>query len=193
MSLIYKTLGKIIYFTEKLLIANPKFLIFFLKNTPPELLHLLSNIRIIQVYHQALEQVPAYKKFLQDNNLKNIKVNTYSEFRKNVPIQNKENYIYPYSIVERCRKGNFPFSGNIDESAGSSGKATMWVRSSKEEELLQKLIDFAMHYTFKAFSKNNIVVLNCWSTGPWATGVKFSMLAQNSTVVKSIGTDKKMQ
>lgn len=189
-SLFYRLLGKVITFNEKILIYNPSFLIFFLKITPPALLHILSELRMLQVYYQAKNEVPAYKNFLKENKVTDT-IKNFNDFTRIAPIQTKENYIYKYSITDRCREGNFPYGGNIDESAGSSGKATMWVRSTKEEELLQRLINFAMHYTFKAFSKNNIIVLNCWSTGPWATGIKFSMLAQRSTVVKSIGTDKR--
>jgi phenylacetate-CoA ligase len=170
--------------------GNPRLLVFGLKIVPSGILETLGRIKTVAVFYNTVRKVPAYKEFLKANDIEVYKINNYKDFISKVPQTTKENYIYPYSITERCLNGKFPSSGNIDESAGSSGKATMWVRSTLEERRLHQLTNFALQYTFKAFDKDNLIVLNCWSTGPWATGVKFSQLAQNSTVVKCIGTDK---
>lgn len=174
--------------SEGLLLSQTKFLAKIVEIVPPSILMLIGRMKALNVFETSVKHVPAYSKFIEDNNFKS-KVHSYKEFTK-IPETTKQNYIYKYGLVDRCIDGKLPFSGNIDESAGSSGKATMWIRSTKEEKKLQRLVDFGMHFTFRSFSRDDLVVLNCWSTGPWATGVKFSQLAQRSSVVKCIGTDK---
>lgn len=189
--LIYSFLNFVVNTVENLVMSNPNIMLFVVKNSSPNLFLFFSKIKAVYVFHKASSKVPAYKKFLKENKVNSNSVRSYKDFQIKVPSTDKENYIYKYSIIERCFEGHLPMSGNIDESAGSSGKATMWVRSTKEEGKLHKLANFGMQYTFNAFKKNNLIVINCWSTGPWATGVKFSQLAQDSTVVKCIGTNKK--
>lgn len=187
--MIYKILNKIFNINERLLFLNSRFLLFLATSLPSGLLIKVGNLKAIVAFNIYKKKVPAYKKFL-DQNDNSSKVNSIKAFKNKIPIMDKSSYIYKYGIKDRCVGGNLPQTGNIDESAGSSGKATMWVRSTKEERKLQKLVDLAMHYTFSALDKDDLIVLNCWSTGPWATGVKFSQLAQRSSVVKSVGTDK---
>ena len=48
-------------------------------------------------------------------------------------IIDKDNYVKSYSLEERCVNGDLPDSGLvIDESSGSSGLPTNWVRGEKE-------------------------------------------------------------
>jgi phenylacetate-CoA ligase len=181
------------FFSEKfegLIIANPRFLIFILTRVSPILLERISQQKAVMAFKNANKQIPAYKSFLLENVCDAATIHNYENFITSVPIMDKQNYVLKYSIADRCINGEFPSSGSIDESAGSSGKAIMWVRSEKEERNIQKLINFILHYSLNALDRNDLIVLNCWSTGPWATGVKFSQLAQKTTVVKSIGTDK---
>lgn len=187
----YKILNTILNLNEKLLMANPKILLVLAKTLPSSVLNKLSSLKAVVAFNIYKNSVPAYKDFIKKTN-GDFKVNSINAFKKNAPVMSKDSYIYQYSLKSRCIGGNFPKTGNIDESAGSSGKATMWIRSVKEENKLQKLVEFGMHLTFGALDKNDLVVLNCWSTGPWATGVKFSQLAQRSSIVKSVGTDKKI-
>jgi len=105
-----------------------------------------------------------------------------------VPVTDKENYIKAYSYEQRCIDGKFPEAGNIDESSGSSGKPTNWVRSYREELLLLKAAYFEYKYVFNP--KKQVIMISAWSTGPWATGVKFCELAEHFSLVKNTGTDR---
>lgn len=175
--------------TEFLLMANVKSLRFVITHTPAFIFVALGKIKAL-IYIRAIgEKVPAYKKFLKQNAISLNSIKKLSDLKK-LPITTKDNYILPYPLEQRVLYGKLPTAGNIDESAGSTGKATMWVRSFKEEKKLNKLITFALDYTFNSFSKKNVVILNCWSNGPWATGIKFAFIAQHSTLVKAIGTNK---
>lgn len=174
---------------ETLLMINPYVLKFAVTHTPPVVFTMLGRFKAA-VYVRAIgPKVPAYAKFLKEKGVTLSTVKSVKDFAK-LPFTTKENYIQTYPLLSRLLDGQLPFSGNIDESAGSTGKATMWIRSFKEEVKLNRLITFALEYTFNTFHKRNVVVLNCWSNGPWATGIKFAFIAQHSTLVKAIGTSK---
>jgi phenylacetate-CoA ligase len=185
-----KLLYIIINYIEDIIISNPDVLALNLKIIPGRLILLLSKLKTPYIFRYSAKNVPAYRDFLKNNKIDVDKIFNYNQFINNVPLTDKDNYIYKYNLLQRSRYGRLPSKGNIDESAGSSGKATMWIRSKQEEIKLQKLVNFGLHYSFNSMKKNNLIVLNCWSNGPWASGVKFSQLAQGSTVVKSVGTDK---
>ncbi len=171
---------------ESILMANPRVLRIVITNTPPNLFTWLGKLKST-VYVKAISyRIPAYKKFLAEHNRTSSDIKSV----KSLPITTKDTYILKYPLQERALDGKLPNAGNIDESAGSTGKATMWVRSFQEEKKLNKLVTFALDYTFNSFHKRNVVVLNCWSNGPWATGIKFAFIAQHSTLVKAIGTNK---
>lgn len=174
---------------EALLMANTKVLRLVITKSPAWLFSLLSKQKIIVYLNATAQKVPAYMAFLKSNGYTWRPLLSRRDISK-LPETTKENYVLAHSLEQRMLLGKLPQAGSIDESAGSTGKATMWVRSYQEEQKLLRLITFALDYTFQSFSKKNIVVLNCWSNGPWATGIKFAFIAQQSTIVKAIGTNK---
>jgi len=169
---------------------NTKVLRFVITHTPAPLFTFLGRTKAFIYVRAVAETVPAYAQFLKKHQVSLTSIKSLRDFNL-LPQTSKENYILAYPLQERVVNGKLPRAGNIDESAGSTGKATMWVRSFKEEKKLNRLITFALDYTFNSFKKKkNVVILNCWSNGPWATGIKFAFIAQHSTLVKAIGTNK---
>jgi phenylacetate-CoA ligase len=74
----------------------------------------------------------------------------------------------------------------IDESSGSSGQASNWVRGPSERAAARRLLQFA---TRAAFGDEPFVLLNAFALGPWATGMNVSMSLVDLCVLKSIGPD----
>jgi phenylacetate-CoA ligase len=145
---------------------------------PPSVLEMLSKMKAKSIYKKAIKRVPAYRKF-------NKKI--YSKI-EDVPYTDKENYVKKYSYEQRCVDKTLPQKGDIDESSGSSGAPTNWIRSLSEEDLLFKAAKFEFFYTYHA-DKKKYVVLSGWSSGPWATGVKFCELLEHYTLVKNTTAD----
>jgi len=188
---IYLLILAIISFFEKIIFSNFRLLFFLVRYSPSNIFLFLSKVKILGIYYDTLKNVSAYKEFLSDRIPEKMNfIKNYDEFVQHVPYTTKENYVYKYNLLKRCRGGVFPRTGGIDESAGSTGIKTMWVRSADEEVLLFQAIKLAMEYSFKVKEKKSLVVLNCWSIGPWVTGAKFTQLVQPYCVVKNIGTNK---
>jgi phenylacetate-CoA ligase len=73
----------------------------------------------------------------------------------------------------------------IDESSGSSGTPFNWVRSARElHELHREMSQFARY-----LCGNNVITINGFSMGAWATGVNVGEALRSNGIVKSTGPD----
>ncbi|MBI5073078.1 hypothetical protein HZA99_04630, partial [Candidatus Woesearchaeota archaeon] len=159
----------------------------FVTTADPDLFHVIGAKKAVQTFHHAEKNVPAYHSFCLKNNVNPKAIKREDDFNKNVPITEKTNYIKKYSLKDRCLNGRFPPHGNIDESGGTSGTPSNWIRSVQENEILLQLAKFEFEYVYN-ISRRNVIVLSAWSNGPWAIGIKFCQLMQNYALVKSTGT-----
>jgi phenylacetate-CoA ligase len=162
----------------------------FVTRANPELFHTIGAKKVLQIFQHAAATVPAYRSFLQKHNVDPLQIKTIEDFERLVPITDKTNYIKKYDIAERCVSGKLPLHGNIDESGGTSGKPANWIRSVHENQLLFHVAKFEFEYIYNVSTKN-MIVLSSWSTGPWATGIKFCQLMQHFTLVKCTSTNIK--
>ena len=178
---------KVILKLESYILNDYKSAKKFLTTVNPSLLEEISKRKALDIFKLAAKEVPAYKKFLDDNNIEPNEIKTLADFKK-VPTTDKENYIKKYSYEERCIEGKFPTHGSIDESSGSSGVPTNWIRSKEEVERISKAAQFEYEYDFNEYKKRYIII-SAWSMGAWATGVKFAEITENFSVVKSTGPD----
>lgn len=159
----------------------------FVTHADPDLFHTIGAKKALQIFKHAEKNVPAYHSFCLKNKVNPKEIKTEADFNSLVPITEKTNYIKTYSLKDRCLDGRFPQHGNIDESGGTSGAPSNWIRSVQENEILLQLAKFEFEYVYNISSKN-VIVLSAWSNGPWATGIKFCQLMQNYALVKSTGT-----
>lgn len=149
----------------------------------PELREWLSRKRAAAVFYRARKTVPAYRAFLAEQSA------TSAQAFEDVPVMDKERYIKRYPLPELCQGGALPLRGAvIDESSGSTGTATNWVRGEGERYATRRLIQFSARATFGA---DSFVLLNAFALGPWATGMNVSMSLVDRCVMKSIGPDAK--
>ncbi len=162
----------------------------FLNTVDSELLECISQKKALSVFNYAAKQTPAYKDFLKKKRINLSRIKTIDDFNALVPATDKENYVKKYSYELRCRQGHLPTHGNVDESGGTSGIATNWIHDISEEDLLFKAVKFEVSYSFGG-DKKNLFVISAWSSGPWATGIKFCELMERITLVKNTASDTK--
>ena len=106
-----------------------------------------------------------------------------------LPMTTKENYVKQYSIQERCYDGRLPAAGVvIDESSGSSGVPTNWVRSAEDREDVKRILQLNYQLIYR---DRGCILLNCFALGPWATGMNVSMSLVDVGILKSIGPEQK--
>jgi phenylacetate-CoA ligase len=130
----------------------------------------------------AKKRVPAYTRFLVDNGHV-FRLLSLSAF----PETTKENYVKRYDFSARCRHGRIPIAGTlVDESAGSSGMAFNWLRSS--QELRDVHLNTANWIRF-TFPTERLLAVNAFSMGAWATGTNMGIALSRVCMVKSTGPD----
>ena len=133
-------------------------------------------------YYRAKKNTPAYKDFLGKHRAFNGSI-------ASLPIMDKENYIKAYSLEDKCRGGKIPGQGVvIDESSGSTGLPSNWVRGEKERSENKKMLVFGLN---RLLGKEEKFIVNAFAMGPWATGVNVTMSFAGSAIVKSLGPDVK--
>lgn len=139
-----------------------------------------ARIKAYAEYLKAKKRVPAYKEFL--NRLPK-KARSFSD----IPEIDKSNYVKIFSLDTRCVGGKIPCSGVvIDESSGSTGEPTNWVRGYKERAVNARLIKFGMR---KLFGNDPMFIINAFALGAWATGINITMSSLSFARVKSLGPD----
>ena len=141
----------------------------------------ISRHRAAAAFYNARAKVPAYQEFLARHGL------THPRGFDDIPPMDKRNYIAEWPIDSRCQGGRLPMrDAVIDESSGSSGTATNWVRGGKERAATRRLIQYS---TRAQLGDDGFILLNCFALGPWATGMNVSMSLVDRCIVKSIGPD----
>jgi len=139
-------------------------------------------------FSKAKRTVPGYKEFLKSKKFNNPSFKGFIPNLHEIPEIDKENYIKLYDIDSRCVNGKIPDEEVIiDESSGSSGTATNWVRGFTERKNNARIINFGIQ---TLFGKEPLFIINGFALGPWATGVNITMSCVKFSKLKSLGPDK---
>lgn len=144
--------------------------------------------RALRTFHKASKRVPAYKKHVAKTRSGQPKITMRGvDFSAVVPMD-KQSYIKPYSAEERCWNGVLPTRGVlVDESSGSSGHPTSWVRGKNERTLVKSIIQVA----FSELTQNKpVFIINAFAMGAWATGMATTMALVDDYIIKATGPDK---
>ncbi len=141
----------------------------------------LSRARARAAFWNAGARVPAYREFLRTKSA--LRPRRFDD----VPPMDKDSYVRRYPLEDLCQGGRLPERGAVlDESSGSTGTATNWVRGQDERHATRRLIQYSARATF---GNDGFILLNAFALGPWATGMNVSMSLVDRCVLKSIGPD----
>ena len=150
----------------------------------PELVSILGERRALQQVKRAWEMVPAYQDVVKDE-CGEQEPKKLSEF----PRTSKTTYIERFPIEARCIHGTLPPGGLIEESSGSSGKATDWIRCQEEDAYMVGGTRVFFDYLFKSSDSRPTVIISTFSQGTWASSSRLTILGRYAGMVKDIGTD----
>ncbi|MFF1633047.1 hypothetical protein [Leifsonia sp. NPDC058248] len=153
---------------------------------------LLGRWRAWRTFELAARRVPAYREFLAERGIPGrlrFRGRLAAAFAA-IPEMDKDSYIKKWSIPQRSIGGVLPRHGVVvDESSGSSGTPTSWVRGKDERLATRQLLQVGFARTANSLRKQPFV-LNAFSLGAWATGMNVSTSLTEVTMMKSIGPDR---
>jgi phenylacetate-CoA ligase len=168
------------------IVGSPRLARRLLRPGHEGLLWRIGEWRAWLAFERAREQVPAYRAFLAEHGGA-VTVRGLTPDFSRVPETTKENYVRRWSIEERCTGGRLPPRGAvIDESSGTSGEPSNWVRGPEERRDGRKLLQLGVS---RVFGEKSFFVVNAFALGPWATGMNVSMAIVDIAVLKSTGPD----
>lgn len=151
----------------------------------------LGRLRAWRTFNFAARRVPAYRGFLHARGV-HTSLEGHGKLDERfaeIPPIDKESYIREWSVSDRCVNGRVPRRGVVvDESSGSSGKPTSWVRGPEERLATRQLLQVGYWRTSQTLKKQPFV-LNAFSLGAWATGMNVSASLTEVTMMKSVGPD----
>ncbi|MGB4800459.1 MAG: hypothetical protein WBP03_02995 [Candidatus Saccharimonadales bacterium] len=148
----------------------------------------LGHIKAVRLYRFAARRVPAYRDYVSKNPHHGPIVSMKSASLGDVPEMDKATYIKQYNLLDKVIDGELPTAGVMfDESSGSSGKPTSWVRGKKERRMTRRIMQVSFQHLI---GEGKPIILNTFSMGAWATGFNTSSCLLEVGRVKSIGPDK---
>src|SRR5215203_4316605 len=155
-------------------------------HAPPRFLRLMGRLRAERAAHRAIRRVPAYGRFLDQAGVHGEQHMPLG-ILKDLPETDKQNYVQPYSLEERCIDGKFTFRGTmIDESSGSTGTPYNWIRSQRERSIAHRNIGFFARY---AFGDAPLITINAFSMVAWSADFNMTLGMSRHGIVKSTGPD----
>ena len=91
-----------------------------------------------------------------------------------IPEMDKASYVKAYPIHQRMKGGKLPRRGvMVDESSGSSGTPTSWVRGPVERQIVSQMM--RLSYRESVDRHRPVFILNAFALGAWATGMNVSL------------------
>ncbi len=126
--------------------------------------------KVLELFHAMSERVPAYRDFLQKNQIKYQSINRIEDLNK-IPTIDKDNYLRRYPLKDLCWDGIFDKGQyTISSTSGSTGKAFYFPRTSKQVEDYALLAELYLLENFE-IDKKTTLYINAFPMGPWIGGV----------------------
>lgn len=137
-------------------------------------------------FEKAKKQCPAYRKFIEEHPGE-VRLNGWVPDFSMIPPMDKGNFIKKFPMQELCHGGKLPTRGAvIDQSSGSTGKPTSWVRGPEERKAVARVIQLAFRHIV---GDKQILFINAFALGPWATGMCVSYSICDECLLISTGPD----
>ncbi len=118
----------------------------------------LGQERALALFHKASSKVPAYKDFLQKNNIVPENIKTIEDFSK-VPLIDKENYITQYDLKDLCWQGDLTKGGIISQSSGTTGEPVFWPRFVENDKETALLHEFFFKELYQVEEKRTLFIV----------------------------------
>ncbi|GAA0445682.1 phenylacetate--CoA ligase [Actinoplanes capillaceus] len=121
---------------------------------------------ILDLFRDAAGSVPAYRRFLAEQGVDPAAVREPGQ----IPLMTKDGYHLRFPLPERCRGGRLDAAAMVALSSGSSGRATVWPRSARDEEPVTARFAQVFRDGFGADRRSTLAVV-CFALGNWVGGM----------------------
>ncbi|RUS30283.1 putative phenylacetate-CoA ligase [Jimgerdemannia flammicorona] len=138
----------------------------------------LAKQRVLHLFSQANETVPAYANFLTTHRVIPQNITTFDLFQHSVPTITKANYINFYPLPDRCHQSTITAFEILHASSGSSGVPTFWGRNAADELANTVRFEQLFRDSFRAHELKTLVVM-ALPMGAWVGGLYTTNCVRN--------------
>ncbi len=124
----------------------------------------------LRLFEFTVKNVPAYKTFLKENNLKPSAVKNYADFLKLVPPVSKENYLKKYKYLDLFPKGVMTDTQTFSSTSGSSGEPFYLPRADEQDWQYEYIAEAILKNHFEINKKSTLAIIG-FGLGIWIGGL----------------------
>ncbi|MCP5060991.1 MAG: hypothetical protein GY936_00810, partial [Ignavibacteriae bacterium] len=136
----------------------------FLIDSDPADIMAFGEKHLIPAFKRAATKMPAYSKLLRGNGVNHEEIKTVEDFKKNIPIFNKNDFFADNPIDDLCIDKNVYSMKLAMSSSGFSGVYSFGINTRQNEKKIAFSIDTSLEYIFK-ISKQKTFLVNCVPMG----------------------------
>jgi phenylacetate-CoA ligase len=125
--------------------------------------------RLLQLFHDSVTRVPAYRAFLARQGIDLAAVQSLASYCE-LPATTKQNYHKEFSLAELCLDGSLGTQDMLAVSSGSTGEPTVWPRFMSDELLTAARFEQVLLDGFDAKNRRTLGVV-CFALGTWVGGM----------------------
>jgi len=126
-----------------------------LRSTNPERLHRIGLNKLLSVFKQAAENIPAYKRMLEKGHIHVKKIHDLSQFKSNVPVIDKSIFTNN-DILNICNRARMPDIMQAATSSGFSGDFSFGLTLKGDRKKTVFFVDTLMEYIFNVSRKRTL-------------------------------------
>lgn len=140
-------------------------------------------------FERAYRKVPAYRDFIDERGgPPTLRYRDGLPDLTALPETDKASYVQRYDHEARCVGGSLPRRGVVvDESSGSSGRPTSWVRGPEERWATKHMLQLSFRSAMG--EEACFFVINAFALGAWASGLNVTLSLNDICIMKSTGPD----
>lgn len=132
--------------------------------TTPEKLVAAGQRRLLETFHRAARTVPAYMEILRLNGVDPKEITTIEQFRKKVPVVDKETIFATNELRDLCMGGCLDNISLFYSSSGHSGVFSFGVEARTDSKKAALGLEFALNNDFNVLDRNTLLI-NCLPMG----------------------------
>lgn len=149
---------------------------------------------VLNLFNFTHEKVPAYKKFLIDNNILASDVKNINDFKKLPPVD-KHSYINAFPFEELLPDQDISKITTFSSTSGSTGEPTYFPRGEEQDWQYEHIIELFLKNQFEIDNKKTLGVIG-FGLGIWIGGIftykNFNNIARKGypLALAPVGTNK---
>jgi phenylacetate-CoA ligase len=126
--------------------------------------------RVLDLFHDMAQRVPAYRDFLSAHGISPSKIKTLADFQT-VPTIDKQNYLRAHSLESLCWDGDFKNrSWVIASTSGSTGTPFYFPREKSQDMQYAGTAELYLRSNFQIHERSTLYI-DAFPLGPWIGGI----------------------